>query len=101
MKIGTLVIVLLFACGCLAKPRPRSWSFADLANAEGEMEQMQDSTGFGFSVSRKTVRDVISAHSRIQNVIKEIVAIDAELLIVEALMPMLLWLCATTNRSFV
>lgn len=56
----------------------------DLAKEKVHRQKLEDSTGFGFHVSTTTLGDVIDVYSRIRNVIKHIVAIDAELLIVES-----------------
>lgn len=88
MKITTLIVLLSLTCGCLAKTethrRPRSWNFNDLARQPDQTQWLQDSSGFGFYVSTKTMGDVTSIYSRLRDVIKHITNVDAELLIVES-----------------
>jgi predicted Zn-dependent protease len=84
MRIGSFVIIFSLVCGCLVRPPPRSWNFNELTSAYGETQRLQDSTGFGFRVSTKTIREVTLVYSLLRDTIKDIVAIEAELVMVES-----------------
>lgn len=79
-----IVVSLSILSGCLAQPRPRAWSFNDLAAGPTQIHKLQDSTGFAFSVSTKTIASIIAVDARLRDVIKDIVEIDAEILLVES-----------------
>jgi Zn-dependent protease with chaperone function len=88
MKILALVILVFLGTGCLAKidtpRRLRSWNFNDLARERDATQWLQDSSGFGFYISTKTVRDVLSIYARLQEGARQVLNVDAELLIVES-----------------
>jgi Zn-dependent protease with chaperone function len=83
MKSVIVVVVCSVLCGCLAAPKPLAWNVKQLANAPDQTHNLQDSAGFGFRVSTKTLQDITAVYMRLKEVIKHIVDIDAELLIVE------------------
>jgi predicted Zn-dependent protease len=85
MKIVTIILAICSVLyGCLAPARPVSWNLKDLADAQNETHNLEDSAGFGFKLPTKTLKDVTAVYIQLKEVIKDIVVVDAELLIVES-----------------
>jgi Zn-dependent protease with chaperone function len=82
MQRVLFIIVLLLASSCVAR-RERSWTIKELSQYRGDRLTLEDSRGDEFSVRLNIVRELEAVVQRLREPLKNIVDVDAEVLIVE------------------
>jgi len=84
MKTAAVLVGTFLIAGCLTRPPARSWNLKELSDGKASSHNLQESTGFSFKVSSRTMREIAAVYERLRDVIKPILEVDADLLIVES-----------------